>query len=76
MTNEELDTHLDAILRASGSALRHYTMHKTCEDMRKALQAAIVAAAPPAAGGERERAGRCSGCDGQGRCAGKDRCDQ
>ena len=43
MTPEELDTHLDAILRASGSALRHYSMQKTKDDMRAALKAALEA---------------------------------
>lgn len=33
MTNEQLDAHLDAILKASESALRHYTMKKSKDDM-------------------------------------------
>jgi hypothetical protein len=45
MTNEQLDTHLDAILRAAGSALRHYTLDKSKTDMREALRAALAAAA-------------------------------
>lgn len=36
-----LDKHLDAILKASGSALKHYSMQKTLDDMRAALQNAI-----------------------------------
>lgn len=39
-----IDQHLDAVLRASGSALRHYTMQKTKDDMRAAMQAAMAAA--------------------------------
>lgn len=38
-----IDKHLDAVLRASGSALRHYSMHKTLEDMRAAMRAAMCA---------------------------------
>jgi hypothetical protein len=44
MSQEQLDKHLDAILRASGSALRFYTMQKSIDDMRAALLAAIAAA--------------------------------
>lgn len=36
-----LDTHLDAVLRASGSALRHYSNEKTKEEMRAAMATAI-----------------------------------
>ena len=39
-----LDYHLNLILIASGSALRHYSMHKTKEDMRIALRETIKAA--------------------------------
>jgi hypothetical protein len=41
--------HLDAILRASGSALHHFSMAKTLEDMRAALLAAAEAIASSAA---------------------------
>ena len=36
-----IDKHLDAVLRASGSALRHYSMQKKLDDMRAAMRAAI-----------------------------------
>jgi hypothetical protein len=46
-TTNPLDKHLDAILRASGSALRHYgTSDKTIDDMRAALTAAVSELAP------------------------------
>lgn len=41
LSAETVDQHLDAVLRASGSALRHYTMQKTLDDMRCAMRAAI-----------------------------------
>lgn len=41
MTPERIDHHLDAILKASGSALRHYSMQKTLDDMRAAMRAAM-----------------------------------
>ncbi|MGI4846823.1 MAG: hypothetical protein ACRYGK_01605 [Janthinobacterium lividum] len=40
----DIDKHLDAVLRASGSALRHYTMQKTLDDMRMAMAQAIFSA--------------------------------
>lgn len=40
-TEAELDYHLDQVLQASGSGLKHYSMQKTKEDMRAALKAAI-----------------------------------
>jgi hypothetical protein len=36
-----IDKHLDTVLRASGSALRHYSMQKTLDDMRAAMRAAM-----------------------------------
>ncbi len=39
----DLDAHLDAILRAAGSALKYYTMRKSRSDMRDALRQAIYA---------------------------------
>ena len=46
-TTNPLDKHLDAILRASGSALRNYgTSGKTIDDMRAALSAAVAELAP------------------------------
>ena len=50
-----IDVHLDAVLRASGSALRRYSMQKTLDDMRAAMRAAMIVPAevmgPPAATG-------------------------
>jgi hypothetical protein len=37
-----VDLHLDAVLKASGSALRHYSMAKTLHDMRKAMRTALA----------------------------------
>lgn len=47
-SDEQIDTHLDVILRAAGSALRHYTMQKSMDDMRSALRRAILALRPQA----------------------------
>lgn len=49
--DELVDRHLDNVLRASGSALRYYTMAKTLEDMRRAMRAAMLAGAPKVQGG-------------------------
>lgn len=38
---DHIDIALDSILRASGSALRNYTMHKTINAMRDAMKAAL-----------------------------------
>lgn len=38
----DIDKHLDAVLRASGSALRYFSMPKTIDDMRGAMRAAIA----------------------------------
>jgi len=39
MTPEQkIDEALDSVLRASGSALRHYTLHKTLTEMREAMR--------------------------------------
>ena len=35
---ERIDAALDSVLKASGSALRHYTMEKTLADMREAMR--------------------------------------
>jgi hypothetical protein len=37
-----VDKHLGAVLRASGSALRHFSTQKTLDDMRAAMLAAMV----------------------------------
>jgi len=42
LTDEEIDFHLDKILRAAGTALKHYSMQKTKDDMRQALREALV----------------------------------
>lgn len=42
MTDEKIDFHLDKILRAAGTALKHYSMQKTKDDMRQALREALV----------------------------------
>jgi len=39
--HEKIDAHLDSVLRASGSALRHYSMKKSIDDMRMAMSAAM-----------------------------------
>lgn len=36
--DERIDAALDSVLKASGSALRHYTMEKTLADMREAMR--------------------------------------
>ena len=42
MTPEQrIDAALDSVLKASGSALRHYTMPKTLADMREAMRKVI-----------------------------------
>jgi len=35
---QRIDAALDSVLKASGSALRHYTMPKTLADMREAMR--------------------------------------
>ena len=42
MTDDQIDVHLDNILKASGSALKHYSIQKTKDDMRQALRQAIA----------------------------------
>lgn len=54
LTLEQIDAHLDAILRAAGSALRHYTTQKSLDDMRAALRAALSATQPASAQGAGE----------------------
>ncbi len=44
VTDAEVDQHLDAVLKASGSALRYYTTQKTLDDMRAAMRRAMAAA--------------------------------
>lgn len=45
ISDEVLDHHIDAVLRAAGSALRHYSMQKSKDDMRAAMRAAMQEAA-------------------------------
>lgn len=49
-----VDVHLDAGLRAAGSALRHYSLQKTLDDMRAAMRAAMVRTTANGVGGHRE----------------------
>jgi hypothetical protein len=35
---QRIDAALDSVLKASGSALKHYTMAKTLADMREAMR--------------------------------------
>lgn len=51
MTPERIDYHLDAVLKASGSALRHYSMQGTKDNMRAALKAAMAEAVAEASKG-------------------------
>ncbi len=46
-TPEQIDTHLDAVLRASGSALKHYSLPNSLQKMRAAMRDAMVSSAPP-----------------------------
>lgn len=47
LTDSQVDAHLDAILRASGSALRHYSMPSVRDAMRHAVRAIERAIVPP-----------------------------
>lgn len=42
VADDVLDRHIDRVLRAAGSALRHYTMQKSLDDMRAAMRAAML----------------------------------
>jgi hypothetical protein len=39
LSDERILRHLDAILKASGSGLKNYSMHKIIEDMKQAVRA-------------------------------------
>jgi hypothetical protein len=41
ITQSEVDAALDAVLKASGSALRYHTMTLTLENMRAAMRSII-----------------------------------
>lgn len=43
-SDDMVNRHLDAVLRASGSALRYYSMDKTLTEMREAMRKAMAAA--------------------------------
>jgi len=53
---EFIDFHLDAILKASGSVLKNYSMHQNREGMRKALRDVLAATIAPAQDSQDERA--------------------
>ena len=36
--DERIDAALDSVLKAAGSALKHYTMEKTRKEMREAMR--------------------------------------
>ena len=42
-SDDLVNHHLDAVLRASGSALRQYSMEKTIMEMREAMRRAMTA---------------------------------
>jgi len=39
LSDEQILHHLDAILKASGSGVKNYSMHKTIEEMKQAVRA-------------------------------------
>ena len=39
LSDERILHHLDAIIKASGSGMKNYSMHKTIEDMKQAVRA-------------------------------------
>ena len=39
LSDERISHHLDAILKASGSGLKNYSMHKTIEEMKQVFRA-------------------------------------
>lgn len=41
MNTKQIDDNLDAVLRASGSALKHYSMQLTLDNMRAAMSKAM-----------------------------------
>ena len=43
IASERIDANLDRILKASGSALRNYTLPATLEAMRKAMREIMIA---------------------------------
>jgi len=43
LTDEQINLHLDNVLKASGSSLQNYSFHKTLTEMRRAMRLAISA---------------------------------
>lgn len=43
LTDADVDQHLDAVLKAAGSALRYYTLPRSLDDMRAAMRRAMAA---------------------------------
>lgn len=41
LSDAAVDRHVDAVLRAGGSALRHYSMDSTIQGMRSAMRKAL-----------------------------------
>lgn len=39
LSDERIAHHIDAVLKASGSGLKNYSMHKTIEEMKQAVRA-------------------------------------
>lgn len=68
MDQLRIDEHLDNILRAAGSALRHYTFQKSKDEMRAALRAAIKESA------DSEREACAEVCDAQTETGAHKRC--
>ena len=42
MPDERIDAALDSVLKASGSALKHYTMQLTLDRMREAMRKVML----------------------------------
>lgn len=49
LSDEQIDVQLDGILKAAGTALRHYSMQKSKDGMRAALRNAVLSLSPAAA---------------------------
>lgn len=42
LTDAQIEHRVDGVLRAAGSALRHYTLQKSRDDMRAAMRSALA----------------------------------
>lgn len=51
---DRIDYHLDQVLKASGSALRHYSMPRMVNAMREAMKAAMDEAVSKATPSDKE----------------------